>query len=62
VKVQRLHGIRRALLHSDPKPETVAQIAHQWGFFSLGHFARDYKTLFGELPSETLRRTVPRCS
>ncbi len=62
VKVQRLHGIRRALLYADPKPETVAQIAHQWGFFSLGHFARDYKTMFGELPSETLRRTVPRCS
>ncbi|NMF84511.1 helix-turn-helix domain-containing protein [Nodosilinea sp. P-1105] len=56
VKVQRLHGIRRALLNADPKPETVAHIAHQWGFFSLGHFSRDYKKLFGELPSQTLKR------
>ncbi|WP_198808506.1 helix-turn-helix domain-containing protein [Leptolyngbya sp. BL0902] len=56
VKVQRLHGIRRALLHADPKPETVAHIAHQWGFFSLGHFSRDYKQLFGELPSKTLQQ------
>ncbi|TVP65387.1 MAG: helix-turn-helix domain-containing protein [Leptolyngbya sp. LCM1.Bin17] len=56
VKVQRLHGIRRALLHADPKPETVAHIAHQWGFFSLSHFSRDYKQLFGELPSQTLQR------
>lgn len=56
VKVQRLHGIRRALLYADPKPETVASIAHQWGFFSLGHFSRDYKNLFGESPSQTLKR------
>ncbi|WP_317033530.1 helix-turn-helix transcriptional regulator [Nodosilinea sp. E11] len=56
VKVQRLHGIRRALLYADPKPETVAHIAHQWGFFSLGHFSRNYKQLFGESPSQTLQR------
>ncbi len=56
VKVQRLHGIRRALLYADPKPETVAQIAHQWGFWSLGHFSKDYKQLFGESPSQTLQR------
>lgn len=56
VKVQRLHGIRRALLYADPKPETVAHIAHQWGFWSLGHFSRDYKQMFGELPSQTLQR------
>nr|WP_278003364.1 helix-turn-helix domain-containing protein [Nodosilinea sp. TSF1-S3] len=56
VKVQRLHGIRRALLYADSKPETVAQIAHQWGFLSLGHFSRDYKQLFGESPSQTLQR------
>ncbi len=56
VKVQRLHGIRRALLYADPKPETVAQVAHQWGFWSLGHFSKDYKQLFGESPSQTLQR------
>ena len=56
VKVQRLHSIRRALIHADPKIETVAHLAHQWGFFSLGHFSRDYKQLFGESPSQTLQR------
>jgi AraC family transcriptional regulator, ethanolamine operon transcriptional activator len=56
VKVQRLHSIRRALLYANPKPETVAHIAHQWGFCSLGHFSRDYNRLFGELPSQTLQR------
>jgi AraC family ethanolamine operon transcriptional activator len=54
VKIQRLHGVRRALINTAPNPETVAHIAHQWGFFSLGHFSRDYKQLFGELPSQTL--------
>lgn len=56
VKVQRLHGVRRSLLYADPMPETVASIAQQWGFLSLGHFSRDYKNLFGESPSQTLQR------
>lgn len=56
VKVQRLHGIRRALLCTEFKPATVAQVAHQWGFWSLGHFSKDYKHLFGESPSQTLQR------
>jgi len=28
----------------------------RWGFTHLGFFARDYKKMFGELPSETLRK------
>ena len=36
---------------------TVAQAACRWGFWQLGQFARDYRLLFGELPSQTLRRT-----
>jgi AraC family ethanolamine operon transcriptional activator len=56
LKQQRLHGVRRALLMADPEHETVANIARTWGFYGLGHFARDYKALFGEAPSETLRQ------
>jgi len=34
----------------------VAEIANAWGFWHMGQFARDYRFMFGELPSETLGR------
>ncbi|MGD1939942.1 MAG: helix-turn-helix domain-containing protein [Leptolyngbyaceae cyanobacterium] len=57
LKQQRLNGVRKALLTGNSQYETVTNIAHIWGFHSLGHFARDYKLLFGESPSDTLRQT-----
>lgn len=56
IKIQRLNGVRRALKKADSDTTMVMQLAHEWGFWSAGHFARDYKEMFGELPSETLRR------
>jgi AraC-like DNA-binding protein len=35
-------------------PLTVLQIAHRFGFWSLGHFARNYRAMFGDLPRDTL--------
>ncbi|WP_392531001.1 helix-turn-helix domain-containing protein [Nostoc sp. C117] len=55
LKIQRMNGVRRTLRDADPKITTVMQVAHQWGFCSTGHFCRDYKEMFGELPSETLK-------
>jgi AraC family transcriptional regulator, ethanolamine operon transcriptional activator len=55
LKIQRLNGVRRTLRDSDSEITTVMQVAHQWGFWSAGHFSKDYKEMFGELPSETLR-------
>jgi AraC family ethanolamine operon transcriptional activator len=56
LKVQRLQGVRRALRMTDPETSSVTGIAQRFGFWSAGHFARDYKTMFGELPSETLKQ------
>jgi AraC family transcriptional regulator, ethanolamine operon transcriptional activator len=51
-----LHQIRKALLIADPSAATVTEIATQFGVWQFGRMARDYRFLFGELPSETLRR------
>jgi AraC family ethanolamine operon transcriptional activator len=51
-----LHQVRRALKAGDPSVATVTGIATQFGVWQLGRFARDYRFLFGELPSETLRQ------
>lgn len=54
---RRLHGVRNALRRSEPTPGVVKHAALDWGFWHLGHFARDYRALFGESPSETLARS-----
>ena len=52
----RLHAARRALLATQRGGATVAQIAMTFGFYQLGRFSADYRSLFGELPSATLAR------
>ncbi|WP_158287766.1 helix-turn-helix domain-containing protein [Falsiroseomonas bella] len=54
LKVRRLALVRGALRRSDAGHALVKSIALSHGFWHLGHFARDYRQLFGETPSETL--------
>jgi transcriptional regulator GlxA family with amidase domain len=54
VKRVRLRHARRMLLAPEPDT-TVAKVALICGFGNLGNFAKDYRNLFGELPSHTLR-------
>ena len=56
LKQKRLEAARRTLLAAEPLTTSITEVATQWGFFHLGRFARDYRQLFGELPSETLKR------
>jgi AraC family ethanolamine operon transcriptional activator len=60
LKVLRLTAARRQLRQSEPGQTTVADVASYCGFWSLGHFSRDYKNLFGELPSTTLSGSKSR--
>ncbi len=53
---RRLHGARRALLQAMPASGAVKHAAIEWGFLHQGHFAHDYRALFGEGPGETLVR------
>jgi len=52
----RLDVVRSALRQADPATSTVADIAHRWGFTSMGRFAAMYRAEFGENPRDTLTR------
>jgi AraC-like DNA-binding protein len=56
LKVRRLFAARQAL-KSAAIEEQVSNVAMRLGFWDLGRFAGAYQAMFGELPSETLRRT-----
>jgi AraC-like DNA-binding protein len=55
VRLQHAHN----LLSDGTTPTTVTAAALSCGFSNLGHFARDYRDMFGEKPSETLQRARP---
>lgn len=57
LRILRLNKVRSMLQTAGPAEITVTQSATKWGFFHLGEFARDYRHLFGERPSETLARS-----
>lgn len=53
-KMQRLERAR-AMLQAPHATATVTGVALSCGFLNQGHFARDYRERFGELPSRTLK-------
>jgi AraC-like DNA-binding protein len=55
LKRVRLHAARGMLLVAQPDASVTA-IAFACQFANPGHFARDYQSQFGELPSATLHR------
>lgn len=54
LKLRRLNLARQALRDAGSEPALVKSIALAHGFWHLGHFAHDYRMLFGETPSQTL--------
>lgn len=56
LRYKRLCRIHSVLRGSSPAQTTVTEVAMQQGFIELGRFAHYYHALFGEHPSETLRR------
>lgn len=55
LKILRLQAVRRVLKAADAGTASISRITAEHGFYSHGHFSRDYKALFGETPSQTLR-------
>ena len=56
LQILRLYEIHHILRAADPSTTKVSDIALQYAFFHMGHFAAEYKKLFGESPAETLRK------
>lgn len=53
----RLHKIRAELQYQSEQVSNIACVASHWGFWHMSLFARYYRELFGECPSETLERS-----
>jgi len=62
LRLRRLNSAHRELLARTPNETTVAEVAMNWSFWHLGRFSSSYRALFKELPSETLKRAVPKRS
>lgn len=55
LRALRLNAVRRELKSPAARSKTVQDAAAAWGFWHLSQFALDYRKLFGERPSQTLR-------
>lgn len=53
LRTMRLNRVRSELRQCPAS--TVGDVAARWGFWHLSRFAREYRALFGELPSATLK-------
>jgi AraC-like DNA-binding protein len=54
--LKRLAAVRAELRKSDPAAINVTDTATRYGFWELGRFAREYRQMFGERPSDTLSK------
>jgi AraC family ethanolamine operon transcriptional activator len=52
-----VNKVRQNLLRADPDETTVTEVLTKWGVWEFGRFSGRYKRFFGELPSDTLRRS-----
>ncbi|MBX2832895.1 MAG: AraC family transcriptional regulator [Rhodospirillales bacterium] len=55
LRIVRLKHIR-AIFLTGLNGNAISDVAKQWGFTHMGHFAKCYYQEFGELPSETIRK------
>lgn len=55
LRALRLNSVRRELRGSGTS-QAIQKVAERWGFWHIGRFSADYHAMFGERPSETLRR------
>jgi AraC-like DNA-binding protein len=54
--LRRMQQVHHAFQSETPGTLTVSEVARRCGFRDLGRFAINYRAVYGELPSATLRR------
>ena len=60
INLLKLNKAHEDLHHADALTTNVSDIAIKWGFSHFGRFSKEYKLLFGVLPSETLKLTLAK--
>ena len=58
LRLVRYSKARRDLIDADPEKTSVSDVAARWHFWHFGRFSVEYKSLYGESPSETLNKTL----
>jgi AraC-like DNA-binding protein len=56
IRQKKLEQIRACLSDPTSRVRNVTEVALEFGILHLGRFSESYKSAFGELPSDTLRR------
>ena len=56
IRNKKLEKVHACLSDPTAKVRNVTEVALDYGFLHLGRFSENYKSTFGELPSNTLRR------
>lgn len=57
LRLIKLNGARRDLVGTGENILQVQDVIARWGFWHFSRFSAEYKKMYNELPSETLRRT-----
>jgi len=58
LRILRLNGARRELLGAGNARRQIGEVASAWGYGTFSQFSCDYRKLFGEPASATLRKTA----
>lgn len=56
IRQKKLERIHANLADANCPVRSITELAMDYGFVHLGRFSENYKSLFGELPSDTLKR------
>jgi AraC family transcriptional regulator, ethanolamine operon transcriptional activator len=55
LRMMRLNGVRRQLNDGAPGEVAIGDVADAWGLSNFSQFSSDYRKLFGQCPSATLK-------